>query len=270
MPRKGRIHVKLKSALLGVAFVMSAACTAQDTPAPASAPEPNHLYWFAAAEDEAPRPWAVILPGGGGIDNFGDEGAYYFAFAQRLNDRGIDALVVHYQKDIPPREELGLPAYAAEIARAAIRGVEYERSLGRMDLRCDGLIFAWSMGGQGMWDLASGSGVELPGLAEAIAFYPSTQERGEGYDPKVPVTLLQGDADTLTPLPALEEFIAGSTAPDAFTLHVFEGARHGFDLYTVPEPQLGGGFSYDQQSAEAAQAILDRKLAGADLGCGLD
>jgi len=258
--------LKLKSALVGVAFVMSAACTAQDTPAP----EPEHLYWFGASEADAPRPWAVILPGGGGIDNFGDEGEYYFAFAQWLNSHGIDALVVHYQEDIPPREEVGLPAYAAEIAGAAVRGVDHERSLGRMDLRCDGLVFAWSMGGQGMWDLVEGGRVALPGLAETIAFYPSTQERGEGYDPKVPVTLLQGDADTLTPLPALEHFIAGSTAPDAFTLHVIEGARHGFDLYTVPEPQLGGSFLFDEASAEAAMAILEQKMVDADLGCALD
>jgi dienelactone hydrolase len=254
--------LKFKPILLGLLLAAPSAAAAQQSP--------DHLYWFAASEDEKPRPWAVILPGGGGIDNFGDEGEYYFAFAEWLNSHGIDALVVHYQQDAPPVDEVGLPAYGAEIAGAALRGVERERSLGRMDLRCDGLVFSWSMGGQGMWDLVEGGRVALPGLAEAIAFYPSTRNRVTGYDPKLPVTLLQGDADTLTPLPALEEFVAGSTAPDAFTLHVFEGARHGFDLYTVPEPQLDGGFIYDQPSAEAAHAILEQKLAETDLGCGLD
>jgi dienelactone hydrolase len=260
--------VKLKSFLLVLALALPAACTARE--GPATAPEPDHLYWFAAAEDDAPRPWAVILPGGGGIDNFGDGGEYYFDFSRWLNSHGIDALVVHYQKDIPPREEVSLPAYAAEIAGAAIRGVEHERGLGRMDLRCDGIVFGWSMGGQGVWELVEGGRAALPGLAEAIAFYPSTQERESGFDPKMAVTLLQGDADTFTPLPALEEFIAGSPAPEAFTLHVFEGAKHGFDLYTVPEPQLGGGFTYNEASAQAAQSILEQKMGEVDLGCALD
>lgn len=260
--------MKIKSILLGVTFSMQAAWTAQESPVPA--PEPDHLYWFAAAEDEVPRPWAVLLPGGVGIDHFGDEGEYLFAFAQWLNTQGIDALVVHYQEDTPPVDDVGLPAYGAEIAGAALRGVEYERGLGRMDMRCDGMVFAWSMGGQGMWELVAGGKAALPGLAEAIAFYPSTQERGAGFDPKLPVTLLQGDADPFTSLPALEEFIAGSTVPEAFILHVIPGAKHGFDFDTVPEPQMGGGIAYDQPSAEAAQAILDQKLADADLGCGLD
>lgn len=257
--------MKFKSALLGLMLTTQTACTAQESPAPA--PEPDHLYWFAAAEDDAPRPWAVILPGGGGIDNFGDKGEYYFDFARWLNSHGIDALVVHYQEDARPVDEVGLPAYGAEIAGAALRGIEHERSLGRMDMRCDGIAFGWSMGGQGVWELAGDEGA---GLAQAIAFYPSVQGREAGYTPKVPVMLLQGDADTFTPLPALEEFIAGSTAPEAFTLHVFEGAKHGFDLYTVPEPQLGGGFTYNETSAKAGQFILEQKMAQTELGCALD
>ncbi len=251
--------MKLKSALLGLLLAVPAAAVAKESP--------DHLYWFAAAEDGAPRPWAVILPGGGGIDNFGDEGEYYFAFARWLNSHGIDALVVHYQRDARPLDEVGLPAYGEEIAGAALRGIESERSLGRMDVRCDGIVFGWSMGGQGVWELA---GNESVGLAAAIAFYPSVQSRGAGYTPRIPVTLLQGESDTFTPLPALQEFVGGSTVPEAFSLHLFEGARHGFDVDTVAEPQLGGGFAYDRQSAEAAHSVLEQELAESDLSCGLD
>ncbi len=232
--------------------------------------EPDHLYWFSAADDDAPRPWAVILPGGGGIDNFGDEGAYYFEFAEWLNERGIDALVVHYQEDSPPVDAVGIQNYGGEQAAVVDRAVAFGRGLGRMDMRCDGLVFGWSMGGEGTLELAGRPREALPGLTAAYAYYPSVQGRPEGFEARVPVTVLQGDADTFTPLPAFYEFMGASENPEAFALHTFGGAKHGFDVYTVPEPVLGGGFAYDRENALAAKAMLGTMLDEADYGCALD
>ena len=79
-------------AVAALAFVLSAASvTAQD----ADKAE-NHYYPRETAAVGAAHPWLVILPGGGGIDVFGDD-HFYFDVAKSWNAAGFDVLVVHYQ-----------------------------------------------------------------------------------------------------------------------------------------------------------------------------
>ena len=239
--------------------------------APPVEPSPDHLHWRAAAtNDTAPRPWAILLPGGGGLDIFGDGGAYYFSFAEMLNRRGFDVLVVHYQEDARSVEEVGMPNYGAEIARTVYEGVSYERGLSRMDPRCDGVLFSWSMGGEGLLELAARDPALLPGLRSAIAYYPSVQGRPDGFMPRIDLTILQGEEDQLTTLAALNRFLAAGEAYGAVTLHTLAGAKHGFDITTLKEPVLEASFAYDPANAALADALLDATLTEGDYGCALD
>jgi dienelactone hydrolase len=259
--------LKFKVSILGL---LLAGCSQTDVPAAPQQKEPDHLFFFAAAEDDSPRPWAVLLTGGGGIDIFGDEGAYYFSVAEMLNARGIDALVVDYLPVATPAEEIGMENYGGEIARVTDEGVAFERAQGRMDARCDGLVFSWSMGGEGLFEMAARDSMALPGLGAAYAYYPSVNGRPEGFAASIPVTVFQGSEDELTPLATLESFIAASETPESIDLHVFDGAKHGFDITTLAEPVLGGSFEYDAAHAEAAAAMLGAMLDEADYGCALD
>ena len=232
---------------------------------------PGHLYWRDANPAVVkPRPWAILLPGGGGIDIFGDEGAYYFSVADKLNARGFDVLVVHYQEDTRPAAEVGMANYGAEIARSVIDAVSYQRGLNRMDMRCDGILMSWSLGGEGLLELAGRDRMALPGLRAAIAYYPSVQGRPAGFDPKIEVDILQGDADRLTTPEALRRFLGAATSQEAVTVHTIAGAQHGFDITTLTESQLEGRFAYDAASAARADAVVDEVLGEMGYGCALD
>src|SRR5688572_24353356 len=123
--------MRIRTALAGLALVLPGALSAQESGEVAA----EHFHWRPASEDAKPRPWAILLPGGGGLDVFGDGGEHYFDFAKRLNAKGIDVLVVHYQAAgaLLPGPEGEAPG--VQIARIVSDGVAYERSLNRMDLR---------------------------------------------------------------------------------------------------------------------------------------
>jgi hypothetical protein len=55
----------------------------------------DHYFWRPASKDATPRPWAVVLPGSGGMSILGDDD-HYFRAASWLNERGVDALVIDY------------------------------------------------------------------------------------------------------------------------------------------------------------------------------
>src|SRR5262245_52502438 len=60
----------------------------------------DYYFWQPAKKDDAPRPWAVLLPGSSGLSIF-DDHEHYFRAAIWLNERGVDALVVDYFGAIP-------------------------------------------------------------------------------------------------------------------------------------------------------------------------
>ena len=53
----------------------------------------DHYFRPPAAEDGVARPWALLLPGSGGMSILGDD-EHCFRAAAWLNERGVDALVV--------------------------------------------------------------------------------------------------------------------------------------------------------------------------------
>ena len=57
----------------------------------------DHYFWRPAVENAEARPWAVLLPGSGGLSILGDD-EHYFRAATWLNERGVDALVIDYHR----------------------------------------------------------------------------------------------------------------------------------------------------------------------------
>lgn len=239
----------MKRAILGcLALALTAACTT--TPAATGAEQ--HYYARPTAAAGGAHPWVVILPGGGGMDVFGDED-FYFDVARDWNAAGFDALLVHYQAAAPlldgvPQGPPG-PMEAAVVADALAAAGRN----GWLDLQCPGFAVGFSMGGAGTLTLAADPPRNLVG---AIGFYPMVLGQPEGYRAAVPVLVLQGDEDELTTRPALDAFLAGVSQPERFTVHYYPQAQHGFDIPSLATPveYNGGTFEYHPQAGPAAHA----------------
>lgn len=97
---------------------------------PAS-PASSDYYWYAAADDSKPRPWAILFPRAAGIGKL-ESGNQYVEFARLLNANGIDALIIDYDRAAKKIGAIGKTGEKlAAIARDALS--EY-RSNDRMDI----------------------------------------------------------------------------------------------------------------------------------------
>jgi len=237
----------MKRAILGC--LLAAAVTACAT-VPAAGPAEQHYYARPTAAAGSARPWVLILPGGGGIEVFGDK-QFYFDVAKRWNDAGFDALVVHYQEAAPL---LGVtdPAMGAMEAAVARDALAAAGRNGWLDLQCPGFVTGFSAGGAGTLTLAADPPANLVG---AVGYYPLVAVLPQGLTPEVPVLVLQGDKDELTTLAALESFL-GAGGKANVEVHRYPDGQHGFDIPSLATPveYNGGTFEYHEASAKAANA----------------
>lgn len=261
----------LASLAMGVAIMAtSSGAAAQEGDSP--------YVWQPAAEDDAPRPWAVLIPGGGGLAVFHDTDHYY-RWARWLNERGVDVLMVdHVALREAQQPEGGIPNEQPGdmLARFAAEGLAIARRQGRMDVGCPGVVMGWSFGGEGTLNMAAGGPARTPGLVGAIAFYPLVAFQPEGYAASVPVLVLQGEVDDTTSLENLEAFVARAEG-SPITVEVYPDGEHGFDAQALVEPLEwnGGTFQYNAEATAAATLRLEKQLAewgmtDGTVGCALD
>lgn len=219
----------------------------------------EHYYPSAAQGEGAANPWIVILPGGGGIEVFGDT-EFYFDVARHWNSRGLDSLVVHYQEAAPILgiDSEGIPGpMEAQVVRDALASAERE---GWLDLQCPGFVIGFSAGGSGVLSLVNDP---VPNLVGAIGYYPLALGQPEDFTAQVPMLVLQGESDDLTTAAALDTFLATATPQENFTVHRYADAEHGFDIPSLTEPveYNGGIFLFQQEAAEAAGREADAFVA---------
>lgn len=258
------------AAIAALGFMTACAPATESEAAMTEASADEHYYAYPANGD-GPKPWIVVLPGGGGIEVFGDT-EFYFDVARHWNARGLDALVVHYQAAAPVLgiESEGIPGpMEAQVVRDALASAERE---GWLDLSCPGFVIGFSAGGSGVMSLANDP---VPGLAGAIGYYPLVIGQPEDFEAKVPVLVLQGESDDLTTAEALDSFLASAGPAENFTVHRYRQAEHGFDIPSLTQPAEynGGVFLYHQEAAAAAgreaDAFVARILANRrDAECG--
>jgi dienelactone hydrolase len=191
----------------------------------------DFYHWRPAADDNAPRPWAVLLPGSGGLSILGGD-QHYFRAASWLNSLGVDALVIDYHRAtrfVPgSRDGEAGDRMAAIVADA----LAFERAAGRAQAACPGAVLGWSLGAEGAWTLAAGDQVRA-----AVMYYP-TVRRPQPYRNVAPVLVLQGGVDNVTPEAELRAFV-GARAAESAPLAVvsYAGAEHGFDVESLTRPR---------------------------------
>ncbi len=225
----------------------------------------SHYFWRPASDNAAARPWAVLLPGSGGMSILGDD-QHYFRAAAWLNERGVDALVIDYHgaARFVPNAAAGTPGdrMAAIVADALL----VERAAGRVPRNCPCALIGWSLGSEGAWTLAASNET---GFRAAAMFYP-TVRRPQPYRNVLPILVFQGTADNVTKESDLRSFLSlRSTESASVQIMPFEGAGHGFDVPSLRParnmrfPPLIGQrvtFEYDAAAATSAYEALESFL----------
>jgi len=238
-----------------------------------ASPAGDDYYWYSAANDAKPRPWAILFPRAAGIGKL-EPGNQYVEFAMLLNANGIDALVIDYDraaKKIGAKGKTG--EKLAAIARDAL--ADY-RSKDRMDVRCPGLAVGWSRGGEGALTLASAAEGGTTGVKAAIVYYPSVRGQSKPYVQLHPILALQGDSDALAPHVKLQELAESRTDKTiVFQIELYPGAGHRFDLAKPIENPSSAETpkDYAPAAAEAARKSIETFLNAqgiAGSSCALD
>lgn len=216
---------------------------------------------FHVRRAEGSRGWVLLLPGASGLKIF-DDSEHYFRAAGALNEQGLDAIVVDYKAayraaSSPPRLDTG-----GKIAWVARSSIEWARRECIILADEPGAIVAWSIGGEGLWDLVEDEAMLASlNVRAAAAYYPSPEGRRIGRV-GVPLLVLTGADDDVTRAAPIREKVDGKGDVD---IRVYEGARHGFDVESIREarevrllPLIGPSatFQYHEGSAAAARAAL--------------
>lgn len=241
----------MKVRLLALALALPAAPLAAQGNAPAAASAEENYYSLPAAAPGQQRPWVVILPGGGGIKVFDDD-RFYFDAARHWNAQGYDALIVHYQAawDVVPGAKEG--STGEREARVVADAITVGKTRGWIDAACPGIVVGYSMGGEGTLTLSTS---QATGLAGAIAYYPSVGGQSATYAPAMPVLVLQGQADQVTPEAALDQFLARASDRSKVSVVRYPDAHHGFDIPSIKKPHMVQGLPFLFNPVHAAAAV---------------
>jgi len=247
------------SFLLAVMFLLSSCASGPQSPA--HAVPSDYYHWNEAATDR-PAGWVVILPGSSGLSVFDDD-RHYFDAANRYNELGFDVLVVDYKPAV--RASANAPEGASPggkiewITERAIEWMWHEHPRTRTR---QGVIAAWSLGAEGAMRLVNDDRkTKSLQIGSAVFFYPTNFEQVE-LDNQVPLLILIGDNDDVTPAAAARAMVENrSPGTAAVELIVYPGARHGFDIESLKTPRTirllpmfgpSATFFYDPDAARDA------------------
>lgn len=210
------------------------------------APLQQTALWFRASGEDGPAPAVVLLHGcGGPYQRAGDTSELSVRmreYTRRFNAWGVHVLVTD---SLTPRGERELctqrigarKVTSRERRLDALGALQWLAARSDVDPQRLGLV-GWSHGGSAVLSATHGDHPDVRNspvrAAMAVAFYPGCNpwSRPGAYTPVSPLTLMIGAADDWTPAEpchALAQHVAQRGLVPGVTLHVYEGAYHGFD-----------------------------------------
>jgi len=206
-------------------------------------------YRVFRPDGPGPHPAAVFLSGCSGLKPSFAPKAYEQA-AERL--RAIGFIVVW--ADYIGRRNISScfgGVTMEEAARDAIEAASWLRS--QPDVDAQRLtVMGWSWGGGAVLLALGSNSVEELIFTRAIVYYPYYCTSKKPWTHRVPVLVLQGDADNLAPPEMCKSLLETSAQKGDVKVIIYSGAKHGFDM--------SENFGYHPQAAAAAWEEVQRFL----------
>jgi len=147
-----------------------------------------------------------------------------------------------------------------EAARDLMSAVAWLRSQAAVDpSRITAM--GWSYGGRAVL-VALGKQAEMPrGFSRAVVYYPDCRAL-EPWKTTLPVLMLLGGDDDMTPAKPCQEAAKRVAVPSSVKIIVYPGALHGFDVLELPA-KMRYGFAtigYNPDAAASARKEIERFL----------
>jgi len=155
------------------------------------------------------------------------------------------------------------PVTHDDAARDLLSAAAWLRSETAVD-RARITAMGWSYGARAVLvALTKNTGSNSP-FSRAVVYYPDCRAL-QPWSVPVPVLMLLGGDDDMTPAKLCQEAVARLAAPAAVRIVVYPGALHAFDVPELPtKMQLGlATIGYHPQAAAAAQKETEQFLQAA-------
>ena len=215
-------------------------------------------YRTVRPDGPGPHPAVVFVPGCDGFApsfaptlydrraaHFRAQG-YVVVFADYLGRRGLKTCAGPVTHDDAARELVSAAAWTRDQAAVDRRRIT---------------AIGWSYGGRAVLVALARHAGEPLAFSRAVVYYPDCRAL-EPWSPALPVLMLLGGSDDMTPASLCQEAVKRAAARAAVTVVVYPGARHAFDVSELPATMRYGfaTVGYHPQAAAAAQEEVQRFL----------
>ena len=197
-----------------------------------------------------PFPAVILVPACSGF-NYKYATNFYNDVQNKLLELGFATLRVNYLavRNIESCLDLTAASAASDLSIAA----DY---LNKQTFVKKGAVnvIGWSFGGAAIFKaLRSTGSKEAAQVDAAIAYHPYCNA-ARRWKSDVPVLVLMGTKDTVTPVSACESLFSTLPKRDRLTMRIYEDAHHFFDIDGLPPETKGprGTIGYNKAAAEAA------------------
>jgi dienelactone hydrolase len=226
----------------------------------------NHFEFIP--EGVGPFPTLIAFPGCSGIA-FQDPVAeashadlrdddrlfrnHYPQAAERLQAEGFAVLLIHVHGAEGLVTACNGQIRTERIAEYITEAVRWAAELDFVD-KTRIHVIGWSMGGRGVLTWLNSTQSEATPVRSVIGVYAGCADQ-QSLTTHVPLLLLLGGADDIADPRVCERLLAQSASASEITVHVYPGARHGFDVSAAPPVlDIGSGMTIGYQQAAAGAA----------------
>jgi dienelactone hydrolase len=210
-------------------------------------------YRLEKPNGAGPFPAVILVSGGSGFDADFAKG-HYDAVQTRLVELGFVTLRVNYlaARNVSASTFV-VPVSPEQVASDICIAVGYLRQQPFVKKGAIN-VMGWSFGASGALQSLGRSPSRDPVQADAVvAYYPECSLIQQKWDSQVPILVLVGMVDNITPLRKCNWLFRG-IPEDRLTIREYDDAHHGFDMSGLPsETQYQWGtIGYNETAAKSA------------------